>query len=169
MRINFKTYVFDFLKNDLAVYADRFFEYNRVACYALYMKDVRARALIYHEGKLLMIHTFRKGIESYVLPGGHVEEGEQPEVTVVREVAEETSLDVTLVKEIQTLVDKKGVIHHVYLCEYISGEPKLHAESPELSEEGNTYEPLWVDINSLKDLPIWPAEIAPVLIEYFNL
>jgi len=82
------------------------------------------------KGEILLIDraTFPFG---FACPAGHVDEGETAEVTVVREVKEETGLDVTkyeLIRESVTNVlanpCSKGVHHHywyVYTCE-VTGE-----------------------------------------------
>jgi ADP-ribose pyrophosphatase YjhB (NUDIX family) len=46
-----------------------------------------------HQGRLLLIHE-NYGSRRYNLPGGAVEEGETPWAAVVREVREETTLEV---------------------------------------------------------------------------
>lgn len=135
------------------------------------MKGDRARALIQNKDKVLLIQRERAGDIYYVLPGGHIEEGESIESTVLREVKEETSLDVKLIKKLDALLDKDGTTHHIYFCEYISGEPRLAADSPELTKESgiDVYTPMWKEISELKDIPMWPAEVKPFLINYFRL
>ena len=135
------------------------------------MKNDRARALIIKENSILLIQRERAGDIYYVLPGGHIEDGESPETTVMREVKEETSLDIKLIKKLNTLLDKDGTNHHIYFSEYISGEPRLAADSPELTKESgiDVYTPMWKEIDELKDIPMWPAEVKPLLIKYFKL
>jgi 8-oxo-dGTP diphosphatase len=135
------------------------------------MKGDRATAFIYKDNKVLMIQRLRKQDEYYVLPGGHVEEGETPEVAVMRELKEETSIEGKFVKKLESFVDKHGRTHHIYLCEYISGEPKLDPNSTEAkaASEGNIYTPMWVAVSKIPDLPIWPDEIGPFLLKYFNI
>jgi ADP-ribose pyrophosphatase YjhB (NUDIX family) len=133
---------------------------------------LRARALIQDKNKILLMQ--RKRVEDgdiyYVLPGGSIEGGESEESAVMREIKEETSLSVKLIKKLTTFIDKDGTNHHVFLCEYISGEPSLSLDSPELTKESgsHSYVPLWKEINKLKDLPIWPFDAKPFLIEYFK-
>lgn len=132
------------------------------------MKNERARALILKDDKILMIQRLRVDSEYYVLPGGHLEDGELPEITVMREVKEETSLEVKLVKKLESITDKDGTIHHIYLCEYISGKPNLTVNSPEVAEasNGNIYTPMWIEIGTLQNLQIWPAEAKAFLLSY---
>jgi 8-oxo-dGTP pyrophosphatase MutT (NUDIX family) len=71
----------------------------------------------------------------YTLPAGHVEQGEAPEITMRREVYEETGLAVLsaeLLYEGELLDEcRRGADYHywhAYLCECI-GEPRLSDES----------------------------------------
>ncbi len=134
------------------------------------MKDERARAVIIHKHKILLIQRVKAESVYYVLPGGHVEENESPESAVLREIKEETSLEVAFNKKLTTLFDKDTTVHHLYLCEYISGTPRLTDTSPELTKESgeNIYTPLWIEIDKLKDLPMWPAEVKPFLLNYLK-
>lgn len=135
------------------------------------MKTERARAVILDGNKILMIQRLRADSEYYVLPGGKLEDGELPEATVMREIKEETSLDTKFIKKIDSLTDKDGTIHHIYLCEYISGTPKLTANSPEVAEasDGNIYTPMWIDIKATPNLQIWPAEAKTFLLNYLKM
>ena len=49
---------------------------------------VRCRAIILHEGKLLVV-KHRNGMPHYALPGGHLELGEGIEECLIREIEEE--------------------------------------------------------------------------------
>jgi ADP-ribose pyrophosphatase YjhB (NUDIX family) len=56
--------------------------------------NVRVGAVIVHDGKLLVSRERRQGVEHVLLPGGRVREGESVLEALLREVAEETGLDV---------------------------------------------------------------------------
>jgi len=135
------------------------------------MKNDRARAVIQNKDEILLIRRVRAGDIYYVLPGGHIEDGESAESAVLREVREETSLDVKLINKITNLLDKDGTNHHIFFCEYISGMPYLAKDSPELTKESglNIYTPIWKEIKDLNDLPMWPTEVKPFLINYFKI
>ncbi len=67
---------------------------------------MRAAAIILKEAKILLIHRFFNGKEYYVFPGGGVESGETPEEAAIREMKEETSLDVKLDRKLWEVHNK---------------------------------------------------------------
>lgn len=58
-------------------------------------KHFTASALIVDDGKVLLLHHKKLGVWLY--PGGHVEDTETPDQTAIREVKEETGLDVEII------------------------------------------------------------------------
>jgi ADP-ribose pyrophosphatase YjhB (NUDIX family) len=108
-------------------------------------------AAILRDGKVLIVRRARKpALGVYTLPGGVVEAGETLEQAVVREVKEETALDiapVTLAGHREVVIrDDEGRVerHFVILCfaaRWLGGEPALNEELDEAR---------WVD----------PAELA---------
>jgi len=56
--------------------------------------NVRVRAVIVRDGRLLVSRERRQGREHVLLPGGRVQSGESITEALVREVGEETGLDV---------------------------------------------------------------------------
>lgn len=134
------------------------------------MKGDRATALVLKEDCILMIHRFKDGKEYFVLPGGGVEEGELAEDAVIRELQEETSIQAHLVKKLNSFVSTRGRTHHIFLCEYISGEPALAPDSIEATtgDENNQFIPMWVEKEKIPNLEMWPDEIKPFLIDYFS-
>ena len=108
-------------------------------------------AAILRDGKVLIVRRARKpALGVYTLPGGVVEAGETLEQAIVREVKEETALDiapVTLAGHREVVIrDGDGRVerHFVILCfaaRWLGGEPALNEELDEAR---------WVD----------PAELA---------
>lgn len=124
-----------------------------------------ARAIIIKDKSLLLMKRFKMGDEYYTLPGGGIEPGETPEQTAVREVREESGLviDKPRLVFVENAGDPFG-IQHIYLCQYVSGEPKLPDDSEEAfwSTEGkNTYEPMWFPFDKLGTIPF----VSPLLKE----
>ncbi len=128
------------------------------------MRNIRASAVVIHNNKVLLIHRINNGEEYYVSPGGAVEGNETIEEAALRELKEETSVKASIDKLIYTWKsDKSDHKQYYYLCKYISGKPKIDKNSVEAKrmKNGNNdfYEPVWIDINKLKDFLIYPEEL----------
>ena len=117
-----------------------------------------ARAIIIHEGQLLLIERWRPGHHYFSIPGGGIEPNETPEQAVLREMTEETGCQVAVERHLYTLNLPDGTTHYIFLASWLSGEPHLPADSPEaLKGPDDRFEPCWVSLASLADLPflIW--------------
>jgi 8-oxo-dGTP diphosphatase len=55
---------------------------------------VNVRAVIIRDGKLVVSRERRQGLEHVLLPGGRVQDGESIHDALIREIAEETGLDI---------------------------------------------------------------------------
>jgi 8-oxo-dGTP pyrophosphatase MutT (NUDIX family) len=127
----------------------------------------RSAGIIMRNGKALLMHRFKDGCEYYVFPGGGIEEGETPEETVIRELLEETQVEMRISRLVYKVSYDSGENQYYYLCEYVSGVPALRPDSIEFkrTQEGlDTYEPLWVDISKMEKLTLYPLEIRGVLV-----
>lgn len=146
-------------------------------------KKIRAAAIILHDNpsyalrsndlvategrlKILLIQRKKNEHEFYAIPGGTVEVGETPEMAVMREVMEEASLEVSLIRPIYFgwIADKLD--EHFYLCQYVSGTPRLSDNAIEHTrmQAGNFYLPVWVPLDQLQTLEIHPSEIIEQLL-----
>lgn len=120
------------------------------------MKEVSTvSSYIFKDDECLLIYRNKKKNDinqgKYIGVGGHIELGESPLEAIIREIKEETSLDV---KDIRY----RGLIHfyfddfieHMYLY-------SVHSFSGEVSQcdEGTLY---WVKINEFKNLPMWEGD-----------
>ena len=94
------------------------------------------------QGQVLMIKSPRYG--DWEFPGGQVEESETIRHAVEREVFEETGIVVKIssLVGIYSNTRKPSIVNLDFICEYISGEPKLSAESSQVE---------WVNRESVLD------------------
>lgn len=106
------------------------------------------RAIIERGDKIVVMHRNKFGQEYYNLIGGGVEIGETLEQALVREVAEESSLQI---KDFRLVfVEDAGRpygIHYTFLCKDPGGEIYLSDSSieAELNEQGqNLYNVEWL-------------------------
>jgi len=132
------------------------------------MERIRAIGIIIKEGKILLLKRSvkDKGVY-YTFPGGGVEEGETPEHAVIREIKEETNLDI----EIEELLwDFKDMYHHglYFLAKNPRGEMEL-GEGPEKKKQSadDNHEPLWVPLKDITMLLLYPEKIKNRVIEKF--
>lgn len=79
---------------------------------------VSAKGVVRMDGKILLL---RKAGGMWDLPGGRIEDGEEPEAALVREILEETGIEVRPVRLIHGFVrpkpSKPDVFVAAYLCD----------------------------------------------------
>lgn len=130
----------------------------------------RAAGIIIHNNQLLVIYRKKNDSQYYTFPGGTVEDCESKESCALREIFEETSIHAT----IKNLLYQVDIIqnHHTkheffYKADYISGFPKLQSSSIEASRASNNniYRPMWIPLEKLSDIPLYPIEIRDKLIQ----
>jgi 8-oxo-dGTP pyrophosphatase MutT (NUDIX family) len=76
----------------------------------------RAGIILVLNNKVALIERHRAGLHYFTFPGGHVEKGETPERTAVRETEEELGLQVTL-KQLVAQYGWQGKWQYYYLVE----------------------------------------------------
>lgn len=120
------------------------------------------RAIIIKDGQLLLMYRNRFGQEYYNLVGGGIDFNETAEMSLIREVKEETGIEFQNPRLV--IVQEAGDLYgtqYVYLCDYVNGEPALAPDSPEASINSigkNLYRPLWLPIEKFGEVP-FVAEI----------
>jgi len=140
-----------------------------------------ARAITFVDGKLLAIKRVRDGHQFYGIPGGHVDEGETARETIVREVKEETNIDVTVTRELYRLKspfngENKSKMLGMYLCQYRSGTvSKTNADEYTAGIENKlsrhdgkpkgTYDPCLLPLADLKTVELRPVEVQKQLLK----
>ncbi|MCD8139036.1 MAG: NUDIX domain-containing protein [Planctomycetaceae bacterium] len=75
-------------------------------------KHFTASAVIQHDGKILLV--WHNKLSMWLYPGGHIEQNETPDECLIREVKEETGLDVAFVDSPRTECKSEtvGVLHN---------------------------------------------------------
>jgi 8-oxo-dGTP diphosphatase len=122
------------------------------------------RAVIVHDGKVALIKRIRESEEYYVFPGGGAEPGELPEDAAAREVFEELGITVK-VGGLLARHDYNGP-QYFYFAEMVEGiMGSGTGEEFDPARGRGAYEPLWVDIGLLEDLPVRPVEVAKLIKE----
>lgn len=135
------------------------------------MKRIRAVAILIKGDEILLMHRIKNGKEYYCFSGGGVKEGESMEQATLRELKEETTIDVKINKLLYHHIYDNDTEQYFYLCDYISGEPKLGEGSEEKTKMlggNNIYDPLWIKIEKLKDMLVYPLEIRNLFIKDFK-
>jgi 8-oxo-dGTP diphosphatase len=130
----------------------------------------RAAAILIENDQAAMIERYRAGRLYYVFPGGHIEPGEQPEQTVVREVKEELGLDVRIIRLVahSTYLEYP---HFYYLVEktggiFGSGTGKELAR--QANSERGSVTPVWLPVADFDRLAILPEQMALWVSRFFQ-
>jgi 8-oxo-dGTP diphosphatase len=126
--------------------------------------ESRARAVIIENSNVLLMHRIKAGREYYSFPGGGIEPRETPERACIREVFEETGLESEIISFFAEN-DFNGQKEVFYLVKKLSGEIRLGGPELDRQCDNNFYEPMWVPIDQLVDLPVMPKHVAEKIIK----
>ena len=125
------------------------------------MARVRAGGVIIRGDQILLMFRRKQGHEYWCFPGGKIEVGETAEQAVIREIAEETTVVVSVGQLLYQLHYDDGEEQNLYLCRYVSGEPSVHPNSPEaerMTRLGTYYNPQWIPLAELPKHLVYPLE-----------
>lgn len=87
--------------------------------------NIRVTAIIIEHDSLLLLEQNTETSRKWSLPGGKVEEGEALEAALLREVQEETGLQValgSLLYVCDNILPDKHLLHITFLCTKVGGE-----------------------------------------------
>src|SRR5574344_423500 len=113
------------------------------------MKRTSTRAIIIEDNKVLLF--FRRKLvdgvinEYYSLPGGGIEYNETKEECLIRELNEEFSVDIFIIKYLGKKEDE-NTIQEYFFAKIIKGTPTLGGEELERNNPNNYYEIKRIDI-----------------------
>ena len=124
----------------------------------------RAAAIIIRNGELLLIHRQKPGRDYYILPGGGVELDESFEDACIREVNEETGLDVLGVQIVYRYFYAGN--EEVYFVTRVSaGEPILGGSEAQRQSDNNRYTFEWVTAEQLTEKNLLPPAARRICLE----
>lgn len=109
---------------------------------------------ITHEGKLVLVRQFRKVLERTIveIPAGRIEVGEEPKITAIRELEEETGYGANKFSFIQSFATSPGFadeIIHLFLAEEL-----YKIENPADGDEDEFIELLEVTIKEAEAMVV---------------
>jgi ADP-ribose pyrophosphatase YjhB (NUDIX family) len=129
-----------------------------------------ARAIIFENGKMLVMHRNKYGSQYFTLVGGRVNEGESVEQALERELKEETGLEVASSR----LVFYEGHPEpyneqYIYLCDV---KPHGELKVQDYSEEAmmnridlNVHTPMWVELNAFDKLSFRTPQLQQAIVK----
>jgi ADP-ribose pyrophosphatase YjhB (NUDIX family) len=133
-----------------------------------------ARAIIIKGDKLLVMHRDKSGAQYFTLVGGRVKDNESMERGLVREVKEETGLNVTSARLVY--VEEHAPPYneqYIYLCEATGAHDSIAIQTA--SEEGfmnqigiNNHQPMWVDIRAFPRIQFRTPQLQAAITEAFR-
>lgn len=124
----------------------------------------RAAAIILQNGTLLVIHRQKPGLDYYILPGGGVELDESFPEACIREVKEETGLDVLHLQLVYRYYSKDGEEQY-FLTRIEAGDPVLGGSEAKRQGPGNVYAFEWVDASQLEVINLLPGAARRICLE----
>jgi len=133
---------------------------------------IQARGLILKGKKVLVMFRRKNGKEYYVFPGGHMQKGEKPIDTAIREIKEETTIEVKDLKLAFKFINylKHEKRDYFFIGGWKKGKPILSGEESRRASEENYYEPMWIlieDIAKINLLPLRTKEWVMLHLERF--
>jgi 8-oxo-dGTP diphosphatase len=126
----------------------------------------RAAIILLQNSQIALIERYRAGLHYFTFPGGHVETGETPQQAAVRETKEELGLDISI-KRLVAEVWWHAKPQYYYLVEATGGEfgtgtgEEMHHPLP----QQGSYQPVWVPVQDLLDLPVLPQLLAKLVVQ----
>ncbi len=101
--------------------------------------------IVKRENKVLLVrHTYGSANGKLLNPGGYLKEGEMPYDAAIREVLEETGININPIGVLGIRCEAK-CWYMIILADYVSGEPR--------SDENENSEAIFMDINEALSNP----------------
>jgi ADP-ribose pyrophosphatase YjhB (NUDIX family) len=134
------------------------------------MSNKAVRAIITNKNNILVMFRNKHGSKYYTLVGGEVDPGESLEDALLREINEETGLQITSYNEVFYELHKPPYLEqHIYACEVASyDEVKIQsfAEESMMNLMGmNVHKPMWVSFEAFERLPFRTPQLHRAVID----
>jgi 8-oxo-dGTP diphosphatase len=124
----------------------------------------RAAAIIIRNKKLLVLHRQKPDRDYYTIPGGGVQLNESFKEACIREVKEETGLDVIAVQLVRKYITLEKAEYY-YVVQVTPGEPVLGGPEVEHQSAENQYEFEWVDAKRFAEINLTPESARRICLE----
>jgi ADP-ribose pyrophosphatase YjhB (NUDIX family) len=117
---------------------------------------VRAQAVLLRDGRILMARHQRSEHSYWVLPGGEIEPGEEAVVAAVREVLEETGLEIRVERLLFVDGPRSGPgvtikrPRHTFLGVIVGGWLECRPDGEGHPEKGRLAEAEWMDFDDAR-------------------
>ena len=129
------------------------------------------RAIIIEDNKLLVFFRRKlkdnKYITYYAIPGGHVENAETNEETVIRELKEEMNLDIQIIGYLGEF-EAYNQIEYYYHAKIVSGDLRFGGEELERNNYDNYYEIRWITIDEALNSDITAKDMVKKVLKYYE-
>ena len=124
----------------------------------------RAAAIIIENGALLVIHRIKNGREYYILPGGGIESGETVEAACLREMKEETGLQVIQLYPVFAY-NNHGNSETYFRVQVVTGKPILGKPEADQHSPEDQYLLEWVTYDQLSKINLLPDAAKTLCLE----
>jgi 8-oxo-dGTP pyrophosphatase MutT (NUDIX family) len=129
-----------------------------------------ARAIIIENDKVLVMYRNKQGSQYYTLVGGRVADGETPETALVREIKEETGLEITNARLVFVEYHQPPYNEqYIYLCEVA---PHADVVLQDTSEEAqlnklsvNIHKPQWTDKKAFAKIAFRTPQLQEAIVK----
>ncbi|MDD5178284.1 MAG: NUDIX domain-containing protein [Candidatus Nanoarchaeia archaeon] len=127
----------------------------------------RASVILVDKNKILLIYCFKNNKGYYVFPGGEVEKNETPQEAAVRELKEETNINVKLDNLFCYFEDNFHKGYYFLAKSFKKNKLRINGPESEVNPEEKVYKPVWIQLSKLKEITLFPEEIKEKVIKLY--
>ncbi len=127
----------------------------------------KVAAVVYQDGKVLLMFRRNHGKEYYTFPGGGIQEGETKEAALIRELQEETAIHVVPSDPLCTVIWDEASRQYFFKAKYVSGTPALgdfNEKEVMRTDPDQYYEPMWIGIDDMERAVVYPLEVRDIVL-----